>query len=401
MSRKIVNKKNGNHFELTIKEYLKKIKNNEIETCPQIQRKIVYNNDQQSFVIDSVLNNILLPTFYLGLDIDNAKKKYELIDGLQRTTSLENFYDNVLSWKIVNEDDISSKTYSDLTPKEKKMFENYKLSFNIIKGKRDDIRETFFRINTCGVPLTNWEVLWSTININGEISTFLEELQDSAKQFEPIFGSPDKRGKTLWNILKIVSQKTSKYGITAYCDQNKMQHWEVISNNFNLPNKCNFIRSALGNDINKNIYFDMFIWIKYYPCLLTLQANDINSIFIDKIREIRTHNNNTNEIQVKEYKEALKNTIYTFLNLRGEIKNGNETPMRDDSVRKFTQSTKSLLLSYLEKNGNNYKCPICGEWDTEDNFVVDHRIPHSRGGRTNMANAVIMCHRCNSKKSNS
>ena len=64
-----------------------------------------------------------------------------------------------------------------------------------------------------------------------------------------------------------------------------------------------------------------------------------------------------------------------------------------DKKRYFSAQERSII--YLIYNG---KCDFC-KVSLQDSFHVDHRIPHSKLGRTTLANAVALCGRCNLVKS--
>src|SRR3990172_3881982 len=67
---------------------------------------------------------------------------------------------------------------------------------------------------------------------------------------------------------------------------------------------------------------------------------------------------------------------------------------KKDERRNFTIEQRRLIW-HSEKNK---KCAVCGETLTWNNFTIDHRKPHSRGGRTSLSNAQLMCRRHNSMK---
>lgn len=60
------------------------------------------------------------------------------------------------------------------------------------------------------------------------------------------------------------------------------------------------------------------------------------------------------------------------------------------------QPTKRLRDRVYERD--NYKCVVCG---TSENLTVDHRIPYSKGGKTELSNLQTMCECCNQKKADS
>ena len=63
---------------------------------PEYQRKSVWSEEKQSFLIDSILKNFPIPPIFLHQHIDDAtgKTKYDVIDGKQRLTSIIRFIEN-------------------------------------------------------------------------------------------------------------------------------------------------------------------------------------------------------------------------------------------------------------------------------------------------------------------
>ena len=62
--------------------------------------------------------------------------------------------------------------------------------------------------------------------------------------------------------------------------------------------------------------------------------------------------------------------------------------------RCFTQAQKLLILRRA-----GYKCQLCGAPLTEENFEADHKFPFSKGGATEVWNALALCASCNRHKS--
>lgn len=64
-----------------------------------------------------------------------------------------------------------------------------------------------------------------------------------------------------------------------------------------------------------------------------------------------------------------------------------------------SKMTKKLRLQVLERD--NFTCQFCGRSPQKDgvSLEVDHIIPVSRGGRTELSNLQTLCHDCNSGKS--
>ncbi|MEW6498146.1 MAG: HNH endonuclease signature motif containing protein [Cyanobacteriota bacterium] len=62
--------------------------------------------------------------------------------------------------------------------------------------------------------------------------------------------------------------------------------------------------------------------------------------------------------------------------------------------RCFTKAQKLLILRRA-----GYKCQLCGTPLTAENFEADHKIPFSKGGATEVWNALALCESCNRNKS--
>ena len=66
----------------------------------------------------------------------------------------------------------------------------------------------------------------------------------------------------------------------------------------------------------------------------------------------------------------------------------------------FTIDDKKELLRNSVVNDNKYQCAICKKWFYSEELEVDHIEPWSKGGRTVLSNAQLLCKPCNKKKGN-
>ena len=73
----------------TVDLVIKRLKHDEIDLNPDFQRNPdIWNPIRQSKLIESLLLRIPLPVFYMAADKDN---KWQVVDGLQRLSSIKNF----------------------------------------------------------------------------------------------------------------------------------------------------------------------------------------------------------------------------------------------------------------------------------------------------------------------
>lgn len=92
----------------------------------------------------------------------------------------------------------------------------------------------------------------------------------------------------------------------------------------------------------------------------------------------------TDEITQRRHREDI---------LRGLLHNLFE---RRDSERLFSAEQRRILWNSLE----NRTCRSCNKALTWADFTIDHIKPYSKGGKTELANAALMCRQHNSAKGN-
>ena len=76
-----------------------------------------------------------------------------------------------------------------------------------------------------------------------------------------------------------------------------------------------------------------------------------------------------------------------------------------DPKRLFTQDQKDELVQLsmtdpLKHDGEKIRCEDCKQLFFADELTVDHVKPWSKGGRTELSNAQLLCRVCNSRKGN-
>lgn len=79
---------------MTVKELYNEVRDGHIISDIELQREIIYSDEKQRLVIDSIVKDYPLPAFYLWKNDDG---KLEVLDGKQRIHAITRFYENDLN----------------------------------------------------------------------------------------------------------------------------------------------------------------------------------------------------------------------------------------------------------------------------------------------------------------
>ena len=140
----------------TVYEVVRRINKGFYVMNPDFQRDIVWEEAQQSKLIESVIMRIPLPVFYLAED---EHGRMVVVDGLQRLSTFRRFLKDELVLRLSHQRQLEGKRFSDLSPKLQNRVEDCNLIFYIIDSKvAESARlDIFERVNS-GVPLTRQQM---------------------------------------------------------------------------------------------------------------------------------------------------------------------------------------------------------------------------------------------------
>ena len=71
----------------------------------------------------------------------------------------------------------------------------------------------------------------------------------------------------------------------------------------------------------------------------------------------------------------------------------------ESKTRSGAQNIKDKLLKAVRVK-SKWSCPYCSKTSDVNNAEADHIHPVNKGGLTTMQNMVLICKKCNSKKTN-
>lgn len=163
---------------MTIDLVLSRIKHGELELQPDFQRHPgIWTLVGQSRFIESMLLRIPLPAFYMYATDDN---KWLVIDGLQRLTAINEFYNNKLCLTGLEYlTDLNGKKYEEIPRNyQRRILETQIIVYEIERGTPPEVKfSVFMRINSWGLTLSSQEM--RNALYQGKATQLLKKLADS------------------------------------------------------------------------------------------------------------------------------------------------------------------------------------------------------------------------------
>ncbi len=263
------------------------------------QRKQIWKSDKSSSLIESIIMNVPIPPLYFA---EEENGKWLVLDGLQRLSSIKNFYDNEFSLcKLEVLGELNTRKYKDLPPKSKSLLDDGMLRVNVIKkdSHRDIKYDIFMRLNRGAVTL-NYQELRNCM-YRGNLNDAAKELCNENSDF-----------------LKILKQKKPHQ---RYLDVEFIIRYFAISDN-------------IAIDPNGDVY------LKGYKGKLVQYLNE----YMD------THKNCTLE-EKQNYKERFNTTIEKVVTVFGVDK-----AFRDISSdnNKIYKTIADFVMPSLERMNKEY-----------------------------------------------
>jgi len=352
-------------MKMTIKELYEQVRDGKIVSDISLQRDIVYNTEKQQMVIDSIVNGIPLPAFYLW---ENEAGIMEVLDGKQRIHAITRFKENDLQYqdKIWKQTDIEAQ----------KVIDACELPIIICNGTEEQKREIFKRINTLGVPLSRYEVLNGLYN--GEYLRGLTAYVENDREAKKVLGA-NSRGNNQYTVLSLLKTLKRFDNIDEYVKGRQNNSFDTDQRE--IGKYIRFIADVFDKYTELSIKFALAL--KYHKDFTIWKENrkDINSRIAKYLK--------SDDAKLTDKAKEIEDIILAVVNHIGV-----------DDKRLFSRDDKLELLRKETSNGDKYECAVCGRWFTADELTVDHIEPWSKGGRTVLSNAQLLCRPCNSKKGN-
>ncbi|MCD8210384.1 MAG: DUF262 domain-containing protein [Prevotella sp.] len=206
-------------------EFIDKIEQNVINFGADYQREQnLWDNTQQSRLIESILIGLRLPAFYFE---EVNKKEWRIIDGLQRCCAIRNFcVDKTLSLENLEflSEKFEGKKYDDLSFEDQRDVRTLPVTVNVLeRGTPEDVKYILFeRLNTGGITLLPQEIR-NAIYVGKAIDIVKELSKEESFLKATSYKIPTKRKKDMDFVSRFVS-----FYLTSYKE-------------YNIPDLDNFI----------------------------------------------------------------------------------------------------------------------------------------------------------------
>jgi hypothetical protein len=408
-------------------------KNGQLNLSPGFQRESVWVERDRAKLIDSIIRNYPLPAIFLYRRENNGKIIYDVIDGKQRIETILMFIGIIRGSRfsakaqLPGEDEIIKINYAKLCRMQKQtLITGYKLLTIEVDGDLHDIIDVFVRINSTGKALTSAE----KHHAKYYNSTLLKTAAKIASKYETYFiqsgiisTSQIARMKHIELICEIMFSINHGDVINKKAALNKVMERDMPHSQINKAKKRTV--SAL-NRVKKmfphlsqtrfkqlsDYYILIILFSRFEADGLVLTDKKRNkfawdlllnfSTGVDSVREkqkiaegiragqemfreyLLTVQHNTDEISQRKKRLQLLNGLLGSLFIKKDIN------------RLFSLEQRRIIWNTSEEQ----KCSVCRKKLTWEDFTIDHINPHSKGGKTALQNASLMCRKHNSSKGN-
>lgn len=172
------------------------------------QRNFVWRRAQMDKFIESLLLGFPVPGIVL---VQQADKRYLVLDGQQRLRTLASFYKGIHAGQVFSLKNVATEfenlTYESLSDSQRRVLDNTFIQAIIVRTdgtatSLDSVYQVFERLNSGGTQLTGHEIRVALYA--GKIIEFIASLNDSP-EWRAMYGSPSPRLRDQELVLRIIA----------------------------------------------------------------------------------------------------------------------------------------------------------------------------------------------------
>ena len=404
---------------------------------PEFQRSSVWSKSERSKLMDTILRGYPLPAvvFYKHRDSVSHRQVYDAIDGKQRIESILQFigvmkgrdkdFEAVFT-HVEDDEEVSVKsTWRHLHDSNKRSILRYEMPVVWLDGNPSEVREVFVRINSTGKALSKQEIRKAKYFKSG----FLREMTKVAASVRSKLlgmGVLSEPQITRMKDIEFVSELVLSVMNNTLYDKKRILDRAMTPNGVDMRSLGKAVRrfkAALKRvnrilpDIRETRYTKA---ADFYTLVVLLARLDEDGLALDSkkacavagalLREFGRRADvayantrdflGTDDRLAQAYMRTVRDGGDAFANRRDREKILREL-LQGVFVDKDTHRTFSDVQRRLVWDASKRKrCCECGKELKWGHFEIDHIVPHSKGGKTTLANSALICKSCNCKKGN-
>ena len=245
--KKVRKKYKSDRIDISFGELVNLYKEDELIIRPEYQRYYRWKDEQKTAFIESLIIGIPIPPIFV---FEKSDGKWELIDGLQRVTTIISFLgelkkENLIElthnetkiinkWQLIKTDFISSwenTSYKDLEPKYQRNLKRATCRVEILKSENEESEnikyELFKRLNSGGSKLTPQEIRNAIYRSDNGFNKLLEKILTN-KKFKKLVNFTEKEKSEFYDqevILRV-------FAYSQYTSENIKNKMELHLDNF-------------------------------------------------------------------------------------------------------------------------------------------------------------------------
>lgn len=398
---------------------------------PGFQRQSVWSERDRAKLIDSILRNYPLPAVFLYRREDGGQIFYDVIDGKQRIESILMFMGEMrgrywLKTQLPNEDETEWIDWKRLCKRKlQHLVTGYRIPVIEVDGDIGDIIDVFVRINSTGKALTPQEKRHAKYYN----STFLREADRVARRYGWFFqdmgilsGGQISRMKDVELMCElmlsahqgdVINRKAALDRVMATNSFSDSQTRKASAKATVALNRVKRMFPKLYTTRLRQMtdFYSLTVLISKFESeglILTDRrrnrlAWDLLAAFATNVDTVRE--NQRKAIGIKPDQEIYRDYLLTVSQMSDDVnqRRKRESILRGiigslfakkDAQRGFTLEQRRILWNTSAQR----KCEGCSRLLSWEDFTIDHIDPHSKGGRSKLENAALMCRSCNSSK---
>lgn len=374
------------------------------------QREYVWDKKRSSRLIESFLIDLPIPVIYLVM---NDEQKYEVIDGLQRLTSVFDFLNG--RYKLTGleiKQELNGCQFNDLPEDlQNKLYDSTLRTFELSQETSKDLMFLIFeRLNTGGVALNEMEIRnclyrGSLNDLIKELAQF-KEFKECVNQktihrrmkdrslvlrflafYERTYSKATKGLKAFFNEFCETYKDPSEKKLTEF--RNKFKN--ALKAAYTIFGNRGFRLSSTSTSVNASIFQVLGVSFSNHDLgALTRSADAIREAYLDLV--------STDEHWsdcVSKATGGYDRISYAFKTWNERLEQIMENSEPNDSIRVFSRELKEDL--YRQSS----VCKICEQQIVLiDDAALDHDKHYWLGGKTVPENARLVHRHCNATRPN-